>query len=113
MPGPTDRRPRAIPPTPRPDQVRIRSGSGPVRARIGSGSGAEVEALEVAGGPPRVDVLEVGHRAGRVAAAVEALTPADGLALVVVVARRAVGVAEERGGVALDERDPRLLGLLG
>ena len=36
----------------------------------------------------------------------------DGLALVVVVAGRAVGVAEERRRVALEQLHPGLLGLL-
>ncbi len=77
------------------------------------GAHAELDALERTGGPPAIDVLEVRDRARRVAAAVEPLAPPDRSALVVVVAGRAIGVAEERLRVGLEQLDPGLLRRLG
>src|SRR5215469_11959454 len=71
-------------------------------------SGPELQAVERAGRAPLVDVGEVGAGAVGVAVAEER---ARGLALVVVVARRAVRPADHAARSGQQERDPRVLGV--
>src|ERR1700747_3014816 len=69
---------------------------------------AELEAVEGAGGAPLIDVGEVGAGAVGVAVA-EELTRV--LALVVVVARRAVRSADHAARPGQQQLDPRRLGI--
>ena len=89
-----------------PSSGRASAGSDQARARNSRPSNVPERA-------PAVDVLEVRDRTERVAARAEAHPAGDLAALVVVVAGRAVGVAEERPRAALEQLHPGLLGLGG
>src|SRR4051794_4873652 len=81
-------------------------------SRDGSGGArSELEAFERARAPPLVDVLEVRDGAERVAGHPEPGSGVQRLTLVVVVARGAVGVAEERERAAVEQFHPCPLGL--
>src|SRR5438874_855516 len=76
-------------------------------------SSSELQPFEGTRGAPGVDVLEIRDRTVGMSAHVEPFAPADRAALVVVVAGRAVRVADECTRAALEPRDPVALGVGG
>src|SRR5215469_4888815 len=71
---------------------------------------AEGQPLEFSGTPPAIDIFEVGRRAGGIADGISR-SGSGILALIVVVARRAIRRADHAAGARQQEFDPAVLGL--